>query len=553
LHIVDEEPLIRIMALHALAYCERLFYLEEVEEIRVANEAVYEGREFHAKIPEYVELTSYHLESRKLGIQGKVDCIRSESGEWIPFEYKKGRSRKDKQGNVQAWDTDALQIAAYALLLEEHFDREIKEGRVYYAADHRTAVVVIDDVMRERVYQAIRRARELRTDIQRPPITENERLCAKCSLAPVCLPEEERFIARELDVESVYIKEPVPRYFPPDRDQETVHIVEPGQTLRRSAGMFILEDREGNRKTFPSENIGSFTIHGNNQITTQALHLAASKGIHLHWFSAGGKYVGSLTQAAGGTQRRLRQYKALTNQEMAERLSRAVVRSKVETQLRYILRQTRGADRTEFEEHIGTMRMALQQIQKQQFTREQLLGYEGIAARAYFECLKLLLKEQGEELAFSGRNKRPPRDPANAILSFLYSLLYRDCVQAVVTVGLDPTIGFYHQPRSTAYPLALDIMELFRVMLCDAVLIGTVGRKQWVLEEDFVVTGKQVWLTDQGKKKAITAYERRKQDTWKHPVIGYSLTYDRAIELEVRLLEKEWTGAPGLFAMNRIR
>ncbi|GAB7388013.1 hypothetical protein BSNK01_18500 [Bacillaceae bacterium] len=441
---LTEEPLIRVMALHALAYCERLFYLEEVEEIRLADKAVMDGRRLHEQIPEYVEIDTYHLQSDRLGIQGKVDCVRTEKGEWIPFEYKKGD---------------------------------------------------------------------------------------------------------------------LPRYFPPDRDLLDLHVIHPGTTVRKSSGTFQLEDKEGNVREYPSETLGSITIHGNSQITTQAIHLAAWKGVHIHWMTAGGKYIGSLTQAAGGTQRRLRQYAALTNPELTRKLAQLLVQAKVESQLRYILRLTRDRDRESCLSHIETIRQALKQIRTKNPDRDQLLGFEGMAAKAYFQCISRIIgaakgEHHGEDpktILFDGRNKRRPRDPANAVLSFLYSLLYRDCVQAIITVGLDPTIGFYHQPRSAAYPLALDVMELFRVMLCDTVLIGTIHRKQWHAEEDFIYAGKQVWLSDLGKKKAITAYEKRKQDSWKHPVVGYSLTYDRTIELEVRLLEKEWTGAPGLFAMNRIR
>lgn len=542
---VTEEPLIRIMALHALGYCERLFYLEEVEEIRVADQAVYDGRRFHEQLPEYVEMATFHLQSEKLGIQGKVDCVRTEKGEWIPFEYKKGRSRSDQEGQVFAWPSDELQITAYGMLLEEHFGRQISEARVYYAADHRTAKIPLDSEIREKVFRAIQRARELRKSLERPPVVRNENLCVKCSLAPVCLPEEERLLTTE--------KTELPRYFPPDRDLLDLHVIQPGSTVRRAAGSFVLQDKDGNVREYPGESLGSITIHGNSQITTQAIQLASLKKIHIHWMTTGGKYLSSLSQAAGGTQRRLRQYAALTNEDMAIKLARALIQAKIEGQLRYILRLTRQRERSHFESNIEIMRMSLKNIKTKNPNREQLLGFEGMAAKAYFECISLLTHENEDSLFFDGRNKRPPRDPANAVLSFLCSLLYRDTVQAIITVGLDPTIGFYHQPRSAAYPLALDLMELFRVMICDTLLIGTIHRNQWDLEEDFSSAGKQVWLTEKGKKKAITAYEKRKQDSWKHPVVGYSLSYDRTIELEVRLLEKEWTGAPGLFAMNRIR
>ena len=109
-----------------------------------------------------------------------------------------------------------------------------------------------------------------------------------------------------------------------------------------------------------------------------------------------------------------------------------------------------------------------------------------------------------------------------------------------------------HTPRSAAYPLALDLMDLFRLILWDIPLIGSVNRGQWQ-QEDFVVTGKQVWLNSDGRRKAIALYENRKQEKWKHPVLNYSLSYARTLELEARLLEKEWTGASGLFAALRLR
>jgi CRISP-associated protein Cas1 len=138
-------------------------------------------------------------------------------------------------------------------------------------------------------------------------------------------------------------------------------------------------------------------------------------------------------------------------------------------------------------------------------------------------------------------------------LSFGYALLMKDVLNAILVVGLDPSLGFYHQPRSQAHPLALDLMELFRVPLVDLPVLASINRRQWDEDDDFVIAGEQVWLSNEGRKKLIEVYERRKQDHWKHPVIGYSLSYARLIELEVRLLEKEWMGEGGLFARFRLR
>jgi CRISPR-associated protein Cas1 len=131
-------------------------------------------------------------------------------------------------------------------------------------------------------------------------------------------------------------------------------------------------------------------------------------------------------------------------------------------------------------------------------------------------------------------------------------LLYRDAVAATLAVGLDPSFGFFHTPRSAAYPLALDLMELFRTILWDLPLIASINRDQWK-EEHFTRTAGKVWLSNDGRRQAIRLYETRKQETWKHPVLGYSLSYARTLELEARLLEKEWSGSPGLFGKLRIR
>ena len=132
-------------------------------------------------------------------------------------------------------------------------------------------------------------------------------------------------------------------------------------------------------------------------------------------------------------------------------------------------------------------------------------------------------------------------------------MLYQAVLQAIFAVGLEPALGFFHAPRSSAYPLVLDLMELFRVPIWDMVLIGSLNRLQWQPEKDFDIAGKRVWLSGPGKEKAIALFEQRLEENWKHPVVSYSLSYARLIELEVRLLEKEWTGTPGLFARMRLR
>lgn len=544
------EPPIRVMALHAIAYCERLFYLEEVEEIRLADASVYAGRSLHEDIKNYEEEFSgwvtFEYSSENLGMTGKVDGLRRRDGSLIPYEHKKGRPRRN--GKIaSAWPSDALQVCAYGMLIEEKTGQQIKEGRVRYHAENITIRVPLDDAARNAVLDALVRARHLRSSTVRPPVTDNDYLCIRCSLAPVCLPEEER-LANNPDWQPV-------RLFPPDREAKTIHVITHGARISRSGDTLLIKKGDDEQQTFPIHEVGSLVLHGYPQITTQALHLCVRNGIIIHWISPGEYYLSGLTPGSGQVQRRLRQYQALADPGMCLRLARKLAIAKLEGALRYILRATRGRDRetSGIEGLIKEIRYSLSQISRAEGI-DSIRGYEGLAGRAYFSTVPFLIKEDvPEELRYSGRNRRPPKDRFNALLSYGYSLLYQAVMQAVLAVGLEPALGFFHTPRSSAHPLVLDLMELFRVSIWDIVLIGSLNRLQWHPLDDFDVTKGHVWLSTIGRKKAIALFEKRLEETWKHPVVGYSLSYARLIELEVRLLEKEWSGQPGLFAKMRLR
>jgi len=548
--VESDEPLVRVMALHALAYCERLFYLEEVEEIRVANHAVYAGRTLHEELRQAEEdggeWSSAELASQQLGLMGKADCLRRRDGSLIPYEHKRGRAFR-RGSAAAAWPSDAVQVSAYGMLLEEEIGRAVPEGRVRYHADNVTVRVPLDEAARQAVRDAVARARELRSSTQRPPIAANDRLCTRCSLAPVCLPEEERLVTHTR-------WEPL-RMFPAERDAKTLHVVEPGTRVSRSGEQLQVVPTEGAAVAVPVHDVGSVVLHGFSQITTQALHLCVQQGIGVHWVSGGDRYVAGLASGAGQVQRRLRQYHALSEPGTCLRLARRLAMAKIETTLRYLLRATRGMDRgsTGVAKAAELMRDSLGRIARAEGVMV-VRGHEGMSARAYFDVLPQLLRpEVPQELHPDGRNRRPPKDRFNALLSFGYALLYQNVLQAIVTVGLEPALGFFHTPRSAAQPLVLDVMELFRLPIWDVTLVGSVNRLQWNPEADFQVTRGRVWLSDAGRRKAVELFEKRLNDVWRHQAIGYSLSYARLIELEVRLLEKEWTGQPGLFARMRLR
>lgn len=558
----EDEPLIRVMALHALSYCERLFYLEEVEEIRVADANVYAGRRLHDDLlpedDETPERRSYELSSTAWGIFGKVDAVRRRNGQWVVYEHKRGRCRRGPDKQPLAWPSDRLQAVAYAVLLEEELGRPVPEARVRYHRDNVTAFVSVDDDAKAEVRQAIDRARELRRTTRRPPVHENERVCASCSLKVVCLPEEER-LAETGDADGqpdeTANTPKTPTFFPSNREGQTLHVVSQKAQVSRSGETLVVRHDDGQKQSVPVRLLDSVLLHGHAQMTTQAIHLCARHEVGVQWLTAGGKFAAATAASFGRVQQRLRQYEALADEAFCVDLARRLARAKIESQLRYLLRGTRGNDeaRAASQGSLDRIRELLRKLAAAG-SADTLRGLEGGAAKAYFAALPNLLGGQvAEELRFSGRNKRPPRDRFNCLLGFGYALLQSAVTRAVLAVGLEPALGFYHRPRSAAHPLVLDLMELFRVPLWDMVLIGSLNRGQWDPEEDFELRPGHVWLSDDGRKKALSLFEQRLEESHKHPHTGQPLSYARIIELEARLLEKEWTGCPGLFARLRMR
>jgi CRISPR-associated protein Cas1 len=206
-----------------------------------------------------------------------------------------------------------------------------------------------------------------------------------------------------------------------------------------------------------------------------------------------------------------------------------------------------------------------------------LLGVEGVAARSYFSAFSGMVKvpasrkapgleesqsdtseeadPPGEAIAlatsrdtasafrfdFAKRNRRPPRDPINALLSLGYGVLAKDLTILCATVGLDPYLGFYHQPRFGRPSLALDMMEPFRPLVVDSAVISAINQRM-VTTDDFISAGDAVALTPRGRKSFYLAYEQRMDQLVTHPMFGYRVSYRRLIEIQVRLLARLLTG-----------
>jgi CRISP-associated protein Cas1 len=538
---------IRVSALHALAYCPRLFYLEEVEELYTQDAAVFAGRRLHAELEkqEDEDWEDLFLESAELGLRGRVDALRTRDGQTIPYEHKRGRCHRDDNNQPQAWESDRLQVLAYACLLESALGIPIQEGRIRYHADNVLVHVPLDEAGRQAVKDAIQNANILRTSTHRPPVAENERLCSRCSLAPVCLPEEAR-LAHDREWQPI-------RLFPADDEREVLHVLEPGTCVGRSGDQIKISRKGEAVQKMPIRQVSQVVLHSYSQISTQALYFCKEFDVGVHWVSGGGRYIGSFDSRQGSIQRRIAQYGALSNADTCLALAKRLVQCRGQSQRKFLMRSQRSGRAEAVAEAIAQMQ-ALLKLVNPAVSIPSLLGVEGKLAATYFGVLSELVgSEVPEALRFGDRNRRPPKDRFNALLGFGYALLLKDVMSAILAVGLEPALGFYHQPRTQAPPLALDLMEIFRVPLVDMTVMASVNRGQWDVTEDFEVRGQQVWLSNSGSRKYIQLYERRKSESWKHPLLGYSMSYRRLFELEVRLLEKEWMGEGGLFAKLVVR
>jgi CRISPR-associated protein Cas1 len=345
------------------------------------------------------------------------------------------------------------------------------------------------------------------------------------------------------------------RLFPKDDERQVIHVLEPGTAVGRTGEQLKLTRRGQPTETFPVHQVGQLVLHSFSQISTQALHFCVAQAIGVHFVSGGGRYIGSFDTRQGSIQRRLRQYEALSNPLTCLQLAQKLVICRGQGQRKFLMRGQRGMKvvSAKLKKAIAQMKVLLGQVPKAK-SLDSLLGFEGNLAALYFGALPCLIAEGvPPELRFDHRNRRPPKDRFNALLSFGYALLIKDVMNAILSVGLEPALGFYHQPRSQASPLALDLMEIFRVPLVDMPVMASINKGQWDKDADFEIRGVQVWLSDAGRRKLVSLYERRKEESWKHPVTGYSLTYRRLLELEVRLLEKEWSGEGGLFGQLVVR
>ncbi len=539
------------------AYCPRLAYIEWVQADFAESADTLDGEFRHRVVdqpggemppPEEAEGETIHARSVWLSaaeemLTAKIDLIESGGESVTPVEYKRGSVPETPE---RSWEPDRVQLCAQGLILRENGYRS-SDGVLYYSSSKTRVPVTFDTALIARTRDIIRDARAMAAAGQIPPPLEDSRKCPRSSLAGICLPDETRWLALVQPADAapaaVAEDETIRRLMPARDDALPLYVQEQGARVSKSGEVFEVSSRAsgklGESRIFETSHIALF---GNVQITTQALQEAVTRGIPVSLFTMGGWFYGL---AHGMSHRnveiRIAQYRTAADPARCLRLAAGFVEAKIRNSRTLAMRNHPDPPQVSID---SLARLAREAASADSTVR--LLGLEAMAAKTYFALLPGMLKprpeaNEGFRFDFHGRNRRPPRDPVNAMLSLAYSLLAKDLTVAALIVGLDPFLGFFHQPRYGRPSLALDLMEEFRTIIADSTVLSVVNNGM-ISPADFRRRGTAVAMEDEARKKFIRAYENRMDTLITHPLFGYKISYRRVLEVQMRLLARVLTG-----------
>lgn len=557
-------------------YCPRLFYYEWVEGVFRHSADTLEGSAQHQRVdkpgrglPKPDELgddgrihtRSITLSSETHRVIAKMDLVEVEQGCVTPVDYKHGRPRETADG-LEVWPADRAQLAVQAIVLREN-GYACEEGILYYQETRQRVRVPITSELIAEVVRTISAARDLAARGPIPPPLFGSPKCTGCSLAPVCLPEEvNRLAEAESDDRQMLLflsgevgppKKPAARELrqlqTPRDELKPVYLETQGLRVGRSGGVLQVKDKDRVVQEIRLSEINQLNLMGNVQVTTQAVQALLEEGVPVCYFSQGGFFYGIATgMMTKNVFLRQKQFALAADPWFSRKLARSLVSGKIRNQRTMLLRN-----------HIEPPVLAIASMKTMAEradrcgSMEELLGIEGNGARLYFQNFGGMLKVETEDgtpgaaafsFEFDKRNRRPPKDPVNALLSLGYSMLARDLQVACYAVGFDPMMGFYHQPRFGRASLALDVMEPFRPLIVDSAVISAINTRM-VTETDFIRVGDSVMLTPNGRKAFYRAYELRMDTLVTHPIFEYRVSYRRLLEIQVRLLGKLLEGEIG--------
>jgi CRISPR-associated protein Cas1 len=623
--------------LNEFVYCARLFYYEHVEGVFVESSDTVRGATIHKRVdrgsgamplgsagappatvgapadgsggsgvkisggaPEtarggacapqdVIHSRSVMLGSERFGVVAKMDLVettvdRDGGVESVcPVDYKAGSPREGEEAN-ELWDTDRMQLGVQCLVLRENGYR-CDGGIIYYRGTKQRVPLEYTPELEAWIVAKIAAARAVSKGPIPPPLVDSPK-CVRCSLAPVCLPDETEMLRHRVEIRSEAQNaagnlesrtesgdadercalenlatpnpqtstSPSPRRLMAARDEKRVLFLNTqGYRVGCNDGVIKVKEKDRVVDEVRVSDVSQVALFGNIQISTQAIQLLCETGVPITFFSMGGWFYG-IARGHGlkNVVDRIAQFRHAGDPAACLRFARQFVRGKIHNQ-RVLFMRNHEQPPERVRLRLGQAREDLEKAG----SLEELLGMEGAAAAEYFAEFAGMLRPQEEDeipgletnvpeapwarFDFNGRNRRPPTDPVNALLSLAYSLLAKECTVAAYAVGLDPYVGFYHQPRHGRPALALDLMEEFRPLIAESAVLTAINNR-YVTPRDFVTAGRAVNLSPAGRKQFFQCFEQRMSTLITHPVFDYKVSYRRAVELQFRILARVLTG-----------
>lgn len=557
--------------LNEFVYCPRLFFYEWVESVFRHSSDTVDGAQKHQKgderedaLPpqediegETFKARGIMLSSQPLGLIAKLDLVEADQGKVKPVDYKRG-SPKETDSGPEAWPADLAQIAAQAIVLRDN-GYQCDEGLLfYYETRQRVRVPITDDLVAQ-IRANVEAARALARSGRIPAPLVDSPKCPRCSLVTICLPDETLaaagFSLEDLEAEQINLFEAdandarvtddespeVRRLLPARDDLRPLYITGYQLSVGKSGERLQVKEKGKVIQEARFNEISQVNLFGPMSMSGAAVQALCFAEKPLAHFSMGGWFYGMTTgMGLKNVFLRREQFRRADDDQFCVTLARDLVSTKIRNQRTLLQRN-----------HVEPPAIVLDRLKRlanqaqQVGSLESLLGVEGSAAAAYFGAFAGMIKTEDAEglqtFDFTSRNRRPPRDPVNALLSFAYSLLTRDLTIVCHAVGFDPFVGFYHQPRFGRAALALDLMEGFRPLVADSAVLSALNTRM-VSPDDFVRAGNAVAMSQRGRTGFIRAYEQRMDQLVTHPVFGYRISYRRVLEVQVRLLARYISG-----------
>jgi CRISPR-associated protein Cas1 len=296
----------------------------------------------------------------------------------------------------------------------------------------------------------------------------------------------------------------------------------------------------------PLHHLGGFVCFGDIMVSPALMRRCGEDGRSLVLLDRNGRFKARLEgPVSGNVLLRRAQHEWSNNAEKSLGIAKRIIAGKIQNSRQIVMRAAREAadsdDETGLRNAAAALADALSRVERCD-DMDRLRGFEGESARAYFDCFDRMVLEDRESFRLDGRNRRPPRDPMNALLSFLYALLTNDCVAAAEGVGLDPQVGFLHALRPGRPALALDLMEELRAILADRLALTLVNRRQITAAHFDERRGGAVHLGEEGRKAVVVAYQTRKQEEILHPLLEQKVPLGLVPHVQARLFARVLRG-----------